>query len=115
MTGLSGGRPSSTSAITGKGSLQWSRHGSGARDYAAAKLERKRLDAIVVNDISRPGIGFDTAENEVTILSGDGRSEEVPRAGKDLVARVVLDEVERLRAAGERASGRERAGSATGA
>ena len=47
-------------------------HGDGAIDYARGKLERKRLDAIVVNDISQPGIGFDAADNEVTILARDG-------------------------------------------
>ena len=44
-------------------------HGDGAVDYGRGKLERKRLDAVVVNDISTPGIGFDSADNEVTILS----------------------------------------------
>ena len=86
-------------------------HGDGAVAYAAGKLERKRLDAIVVNDISTPGIGFDSTENEVTILSADGAVTEVPRGTKREVARAVLDEVQRLRAAGEENNGdRERAG-----
>ncbi len=76
-------------------------HGEEAVALAAGKLERKALDAIVVNDISRPGIGFDATENEVTILSADGVTREVARTGKEQVARAVLDEVERLRAAGE--------------
>jgi phosphopantothenoylcysteine decarboxylase / phosphopantothenate---cysteine ligase len=71
-------------------------HGPGAIDYARAKLERKRLDAVVLNDISQSGIGFDAAENEVTILTVGGERH-VPRAGKDQVARAVLDAVERLR------------------
>jgi phosphopantothenoylcysteine decarboxylase/phosphopantothenate--cysteine ligase len=92
-------------------------HGDRAQAYGAGKLERKRLDAIVINDISRPGIGFDTAENAVTILSADGGEREVPRADKRVVAGVVLDEVQRLRAArGDGTSGREPARSAaTGA
>jgi len=72
-------------------------HGAGAIDYARRKLERKRLDAIVLNDISVAGIGFDAAENAVTIVSCDGRERNVARTGKDQVARAVLDEVERLR------------------
>jgi phosphopantothenoylcysteine decarboxylase/phosphopantothenate--cysteine ligase len=72
-------------------------HGAGAVDYGRDKLRRKGLDAIVVNDISKPGIGFDAPDNEVTILSRDGHIERVPLAGKDAVARVVLNEVERLR------------------
>ena len=68
------------------------------RATARGKLERKRLDAIVVNDISRAGIGFEADENEVTILTADGGERHVPRSRKEHVARAVLDEVERLRA-----------------
>ena len=71
-------------------------HGGGALGYAADKLERKRLDAIVVNDISQPGIGFETEENEVTILTRDGHATPVPREAKSLVASAILDEVIRL-------------------
>jgi len=94
-------------------------HGDGALAYGADKLRRKRLDAVVVNDVSRPGIGFDAADNEVTILASDGTSITVPRAGKELVARAVLDEVERLRrrpveSEGANGARRASAGSATG-
>jgi phosphopantothenoylcysteine decarboxylase/phosphopantothenate--cysteine ligase len=71
-------------------------HGEGARAYGQGKLERKGLDAIVINDISRPEIGFDARENEVTILVSGGRERHVARAGKEQVAGVVLDEVEPL-------------------
>jgi phosphopantothenoylcysteine decarboxylase/phosphopantothenate--cysteine ligase len=73
-------------------------HGDRAVEYGRGKLRSKGLDAIVVNDISEPGIGFDSRENEVTILSRDGRVARVPRTTKDRVAAVVLDEVQRLRA-----------------
>jgi phosphopantothenoylcysteine decarboxylase/phosphopantothenate--cysteine ligase len=62
---------------------------------AAEKLERKRLDLLVYNDVSANGLGFDSNENEVVILSGDGRRE-VPRAPKAEIAAAVLDEVERV-------------------
>jgi phosphopantothenoylcysteine decarboxylase/phosphopantothenate--cysteine ligase len=76
-------------------------HGDGALDYGRGKLLRKRLDAIVVNDISRTDIGFDAAENEVTIVTASGERA-VGRRSKDLVAHAVLDEVVALRArAGE--------------
>ncbi len=75
-------------------------HGAGAIEYGRGKLERKGLDAVVVNDISKPEIGFDVSENEVTILAADGGRREVAQASKEQVARAVLDEVERLRAAG---------------
>jgi phosphopantothenoylcysteine decarboxylase/phosphopantothenate--cysteine ligase len=77
-------------------------HGDGALGYARGKLARKRLDAIVVNDISRSDIGFDAAENEVTIVTPDGEHP-VARAPKGEVAAAVLDVVARLRAAADRA------------
>jgi phosphopantothenoylcysteine decarboxylase/phosphopantothenate--cysteine ligase len=72
-------------------------HGAGAVDYGRGKLERKRLDAVVVNDVSTPGIGFDSSDNEVTILTAASGVRQVPRASKQGVARAVLDEIERLR------------------
>jgi phosphopantothenoylcysteine decarboxylase/phosphopantothenate--cysteine ligase len=73
--------------------------GEDAIELGRGKLERKRLDAIVINDISRAGIGFESDENEVTILTADGGQRHVPRCRKERVARAVLDEVERLRLA----------------
>jgi phosphopantothenoylcysteine decarboxylase/phosphopantothenate--cysteine ligase len=73
-------------------------HGDGAIAYGREKLERKGLDAIVVNDIARPDIGFDTAENEVTIVTADGERR-VPRAAKSEVAREILAEVSSRRSA----------------
>ncbi|MEA2429480.1 MAG: phosphopantothenoylcysteine decarboxylase / phosphopantothenate---cysteine ligase [Thermoleophilaceae bacterium] len=71
-------------------------HGEGAVERARGKLERKRIDAVVVNDISRRDIGFDTEENEVTIVTAAGE-EAIPYGPKADVARAVLDAVERLR------------------
>jgi phosphopantothenoylcysteine decarboxylase/phosphopantothenate--cysteine ligase len=73
-------------------------HGEGAIDYGRGKLHRKGLDAVVVNDVSDPGIGFDAPDNEVTILSRDGHELRVQRASKDEVARRILHEITRLRA-----------------
>src|SRR5918999_4090586 len=47
-------------------------HGDGGTARAREKLERKRLDAVVLNDISRADIGFDAVDNEVTILTREG-------------------------------------------
>ena len=80
-------------------------HGEGAVQYGRGKLERKRLDAVVVNDVSTPGIGFDASENEVAILTASGGVRQVPRASKESVARAVLDEIERLRSEREEADG----------
>jgi phosphopantothenoylcysteine decarboxylase / phosphopantothenate---cysteine ligase len=71
-------------------------HGAGGTERARRKLEHKGLDAIVVNDISRPEIGFDADENEVTIIAA-GKERHVPIAGKAEVAAAVLDFVQSLR------------------
>jgi phosphopantothenoylcysteine decarboxylase/phosphopantothenate--cysteine ligase len=67
-------------------------HGDGAVDYGREKLERKGLDAVVVNDVAQPGIGFDATDNEVTIVSPEGERH-VPRGAKSDVAAAVLDTV----------------------
>jgi phosphopantothenoylcysteine decarboxylase / phosphopantothenate---cysteine ligase len=74
-------------------------HGTGAVERGRGKLARKRLDAMVVNDIAAAGIGFESDDNEVTILTADGAGRHVPRARKERVARAVIDEVERIRTA----------------
>jgi phosphopantothenoylcysteine decarboxylase/phosphopantothenate--cysteine ligase len=75
-------------------------HGAGAVAYGREKLRRKSLDAVVVNDVSRPEIGFDATENEVVILTNAGERA-LPRSPKLEVARAILDEVTRLRDSGE--------------
>lgn len=66
---------------------------------AQEKLRSKNLDAIVANDITREGVGFDTPTNEVTIISRDGNAPiHVPLMAKLKVADIILDEVARLRA-----------------
>jgi phosphopantothenoylcysteine decarboxylase/phosphopantothenate--cysteine ligase len=72
-------------------------HGEGGVERGRAKLERKQLDAVVVNDISRSDIGFDSAQNEVTIVTAGGERS-VERGPKSAVAAAILDEVEALRA-----------------
>ena len=71
-------------------------HGPEGVARARGKLERKALDAIVVNDISREEIGFDSADNEVTIVTPEGERH-VPRASKAEIAAAVLDFVQTLR------------------
>ena len=78
-------------------------HGEGALAHGREKLARKRLDAIVVNDISRSDIGFNAADNEVVILTRDGAECRVPRAAKEQVAATILDELERVAATAEEA------------
>lgn len=63
---------------------------------AAVKLETKRLDAVVANDVSAPGIGMGSEDNAVLLLARGGRRAEVPRAPKAEVARRVLEEIRPL-------------------
>jgi len=64
---------------------------------ARKKLESKSLDAIVLNDVSQPGIGFDSERNAVTILTHAG-AEIVPESSKWEVAHRVLDVVVKVNA-----------------
>ena len=65
-------------------------------ENARKKLASKSLDAIVVNDVSREGIGFDSDRNAVTIIS-HSEVVEVPETSKWEVAHRVLDQVVKLR------------------
>jgi phosphopantothenoylcysteine decarboxylase / phosphopantothenate---cysteine ligase len=65
-------------------------------DRAREKLERKGADAIVLNDVSRPEIGFESAENEVVIVEGSGEHH-IPLASKEQIADAILDRIEALR------------------
>jgi phosphopantothenoylcysteine decarboxylase/phosphopantothenate--cysteine ligase len=72
-------------------------HGGDAVVRARAKLSRKNADLIVLNDVSDPTIGFESAENEVTLVEAAAEAA-VPRASKDEVAEAILDGVDRIRA-----------------
>lgn len=67
-----------------------------ALENARTKLAKKSLDAIVVNDVSREGIGFDSERNAVTILTRD-EVVEVPETTKWEVAQRVLNHIIKLR------------------
>ena len=58
-------------------------------------LDEKNADLVVFNDVSRADIGFDSAENEVVLVSRDGERQ-VAKASKPAIAAAILDEAERL-------------------
>jgi phosphopantothenoylcysteine decarboxylase / phosphopantothenate---cysteine ligase len=60
-----------------------------------AMLDDKNVDLVVYNDVGRDDIGFDSQENEVTLISRSGERR-VEKAPKRAIAAAVLDEVERL-------------------
>ena len=67
--------------------------GAAGLERARGKLARKGADLFVLNDVSRTDIGFDTYENEVTLLAA-GTERSVAKAPKDEIAAAILDEVE---------------------
>jgi phosphopantothenoylcysteine decarboxylase / phosphopantothenate---cysteine ligase len=72
-------------------------HGGDAVARARDKLHRKRADAIVVNDVSRGEIGFDSEQNEVVVVDAE-REHPVPLGPKEEVADAILDRVQVRRA-----------------
>jgi phosphopantothenoylcysteine decarboxylase/phosphopantothenate--cysteine ligase len=68
-------------------------------DNARAKLDAKRLDLVVANDVSAPGVGFRHDTNAVTLLRPGHAPREVALADKTEIARAVIDEIVDIRRA----------------
>jgi len=62
---------------------------------AREKLEHKRVDLVVYNDVSRSDIGFDTGDNEVVLITAAGERT-VAKAPKDQIAAAIVDAAEEL-------------------
>jgi phosphopantothenoylcysteine decarboxylase/phosphopantothenate--cysteine ligase len=60
---------------------------------AQKKLKAKQLDLIVANEVGRPGTGFESDTNRVTIISADGAAQNLPEMDKYLVAEAVIERV----------------------
>lgn len=58
--------------------------------YAENKLHAKKLDWLVLNDVSRQDIGFAMKDNEVTLFSGNGQSEVIEKSDKFTIAAAIL-------------------------
>jgi phosphopantothenoylcysteine decarboxylase / phosphopantothenate---cysteine ligase len=61
---------------------------------AREKLKSKDLDLIVLNDATEPGSGFGVDTNRVTLISRDGRQEEIPLMSKSDLAEALIDRIE---------------------
>ena len=59
-------------------------------DYASDKLTRKNLDLIVANDVSQPGIGFNSDDNAVTLIDRSRNPQPLPQASKRKLARQII-------------------------
>ena len=66
-------------------------------ENAREKLQRKKLDAIVANDVTRAGAGFDSATNAITIITQGNDPVELPLLSKRDAADRILDAILRLR------------------
>ncbi len=69
------------------------------RDYARRKLEKKGLDLIVANDVSRQDAGFGSDRNAALIIDASGAETDVPLVSKRELAECIWDRVVELRAA----------------
>src|SRR5579864_737834 len=68
-------------------------------EEARRKLESKNCDMVVANLVSQPGIGFESDENEVTLVLRTGETIPVQRASKSAISHRIFDEMIKLRVA----------------
>ena len=64
---------------------------------ALEKLRKKKLDLIVANDISAPGIGFQSDNNQVCLIDSNEKIENLPRMAKKEIANILLDKIRQLK------------------
>ena len=62
-------------------------------EYARKKLEKKNLDMIIANDVSREDTGFNVDFNEVIILTKDDKRFDITRQTKNNIAKIVVEKI----------------------
>lgn len=62
-------------------------------EYGRDKVERKNLDFLVANDVSKNDAGFNVDTNEATLIFKDGTLKEIPNMSKNGVAKVIIEEL----------------------
>ncbi len=95
LAGLSAGRSEGQTVVGFAAQF-----GGDAIGRAREKLDSKGADLIVLNDVSDTGIGFDSNENAVTLVTGED-DREVARAAKSDIADRILDRVLEIRGTDE--------------
>jgi len=80
-------------AKSGKRTIGFAAEPSGDLAEARAKLERKGLYAIAHNDVSNPAIGFESDQNQITLIAKQGEPETSPKASKLACAFWLLERV----------------------
>lgn len=63
------------------------------REYAAAKLEKKKANCIVMNDVSNKEIGMDSVDNEVIMLFKDGHEQPYPKMDKQTLGIQIIETI----------------------
>jgi len=66
------------------------------QENAKSKLENKKLDLIVANDVSREDLGFGSDQNQVILIWKDGRIQEFPVMDKTEVSDIIIEEAAKL-------------------
>ncbi|UOQ85523.1 bifunctional phosphopantothenoylcysteine decarboxylase/phosphopantothenate--cysteine ligase CoaBC [Gracilibacillus salinarum] len=64
-------------------------------DYAKSKLTKKNLDAIVMNDVGNKEIGFASDQNEVVVLTKDGKEQSLPQSSKKDIAKAIIQLIDK--------------------
>lgn len=62
-------------------------------EYGLEKLNRNKIDLIVVNDISRNDIGFESDYNEVSIINRQGDVKKIQKSKKRIISREIINEI----------------------
>lgn len=65
-------------------------------EFAQAKLQKKNLDMIVANDVSKKDAGFNVDTNRIKLISANGDREDFPLLSKTELAGILLDKTEKL-------------------
>ncbi len=73
-------------------------------EHARSKLERKGLDMVIANDVSKAGIGFNADQNEVTLVDARG-DHPLPRDAKSALAQCLIDNIIELMNSDEKTTG----------
>lgn len=64
--------------------------------HAKEKLQKKKLDLIVANDVSEKGVGFESEWNRALLIQRNGKSKKTGKMSKAQIAEIILDHIEAL-------------------
>ena len=62
-------------------------------EFAKIKLEQKHCDWIIANDVSDKSIGFNSMDNEVSIIQKGNEIEKITKRGKSEIASILVQKI----------------------